>query len=108
MSDEEFDWPHARDTDPDTSHEAAESTDITAQCLQVLKAYVSIGRPITDHDAYRFAGIQGARQRCADLRHAGLIERTGARGMTPSGKAGYLCTYTGKAIDYLISKGIIL
>jgi hypothetical protein len=95
---------HARTGDPATSHEAADAVDIAGQARQVLRVYLN-GNAYTDHDAYRLAGltvaINGARQRCTDLRHAGLIERTGDRGATPSGRAGYLCRITPKGRAFL-------
>jgi hypothetical protein len=77
---------------------------INAQCLHVLRAYRD-GSALTDHDAYRVVGlvadINGARQRCTDLRRFNLIERTGDRGTTPSGKTGNLCRITQAGTDYL-------
>jgi hypothetical protein len=99
--------PHARNTDPDTSHEAVPSARvISAQMLLVLRVYAEAGNEaITDHEAYHRAGLvvemNGARQRCTDLRHAGFIERTGDRGRTPSGKTGYLCSITQAGRDHL-------
>lgn len=97
-----FEHVHARLSDPATSHEAVESIDITQQCRLILRAYLN-GQALTDHDAYRLAGFPStlARQRCSDLRAAGLIERTGGRGMTPSGKAGYLCRITQAGLNFL-------
>jgi hypothetical protein len=94
--------PHARPSDPDTSH-AAVPVNITEQGVRVLQAYRD-GEALLDVEAYRRAGFgPTARdgQRCSDLRHAGLIERTGGRGVTPSGKRGYLCRITAAGHDYL-------
>jgi hypothetical protein len=94
--------PHARASDPDTSHEAV-PVHITAQALRVLRAYQD-GVALLDHDAYRRAGFgPNARdgQRCSDLRFHGLIERTGERDFTPSGKRGYLCRITPAGRAYL-------
>ena len=90
--------PHARTNDPATSHEAVPTPKkLSEQALLVLQAYRS-GQPLTDHKAYEDVGLNvemnGARQRCTDLRHAGLIKKTGERGKTPSGKAGNLCRIT--------------
>ena len=111
MIDEPFlfeDLPHARATDPLTSHEAV-PTNISAQAFTVLTAYRT-GRELLDHDAYRLVGLGSAdrlaHQRCSDLRAAGLIERTGNRGQTPSGKAGYLCAITDLGRAYLAERGI--
>lgn len=90
-----FDWAHARASDPDTSHEAV-PVKITEQALIILRSYRN-GVPLLDVQAYRFAGFPEHAcdgQRCSDLRKAGLIERTGDRARTPSGKAGYLCRIT--------------
>jgi len=98
-----FDWSRARTSDPATSHEAAESIDISAQALTVLRAY-RYNAPLLDHDAYRLAGFAPGRvthQRCSDLRRAGLIARTGGRARTPSGRSGYLCQITPDGVNYL-------
>jgi hypothetical protein len=99
---------HARTGDPWTSH-AAVPKNITAQMIRVLKGYRD-GVMRTDHDAYAIVSMDvemnGARQRCTDLRHAGFIERVTVdgvllRGKTPSGKYGYLCRITPAGRDYL-------
>ena len=101
---EQFDlFTHVRSTDPPTSHEAAAAIDITAQCKMILLSYRN-GQALLDVDAYRLAGFPPhARdgQRCSDLRHEGLIARTGERAITPSGKSGYLCRITPKGWAYL-------
>jgi hypothetical protein len=97
-----FNYPHARASDPATSHEAV-PINITEQAFLILLAY-SRSRPLLDHDAYRMAGFgPNARdgQRCSDLRRAGLIERTGKRALTPSGKPGHLCRITVAGHNYL-------
>jgi hypothetical protein len=99
----EFNIPHARATDPDTSHEAAAAINVTAQALRILRSYED-GDALLDHDAYRLAGFPpNARdgQRCSDLRNANFIERTGERATTPSGRRGYLCRITAAGHDYL-------
>jgi hypothetical protein len=103
-----FDWAHARASDPSTSHEAAASTPVTAQALRVLRAYHEHDRALLDHDAYRLVGLGGNRfchQRCSDLRTKGLIERTGERAMTPSGKSGYVCRITPAGRRFLTGGG---
>ena len=100
-----FPWPHARPTDPDTSHRAV--PDISAQAWKVLQAYKS-GREMLDHEAYRLVGMGEKRfthQRCSDLREAGLIARTGAKGVTPSGKPAYLCRITEEGRCFIASGG---
>jgi hypothetical protein len=105
-----FKFPHARRRDPATSHAAAGSIDISAQAWKVLQAYKT-GRAMLDHDAYKLVGIaeedqkRFAHQRCSDLRAARLIERTGDRGITPSGKAGYLCRITEEGKNFIASGG---
>jgi hypothetical protein len=96
-----FDYPHARSGDPETSHEAI-PVNLTEQAFLVLHAYAS-GRAILDHHVGAIVGLPDGHQRCSDLRKAGYIERTGARGITPSGKAGYLCRITPAGIAYLKS-----
>jgi hypothetical protein len=95
--------PHARRSDPDTSHEAVASINITEQALIILRSYGD-GRPLLDIDAYRRAGFPPHAcdgQRCSDLRRAGFIKRTGERATTPSGKSGYLCQITQSGLVYL-------
>ena len=105
-----YPWPHARRNDPKTSHDAAAAIDISAQAWKVLQAYKT-GRAMLDHDAYKLVGLaeenqkRMAHQRCSDLRDAGLIERTGDRGVTPSGKAGYLCRITEEGKNFIASGG---
>lgn len=97
-------YPHARASDPETSHEAAASINISAQAWTVLQAYKT-GRALLDHDAYKLVGLGSNRlchQRCSDLRSANLIERTGERGETPSGKSGYLCRITPLGLAYVM------
>jgi hypothetical protein len=108
--------PHARSDAVDTSVEAIPKN-ISEQMIRVLRGYAD-GVPRTDHDAYHRVGltegVNGARQRCTDLRHADLIDRVPdpmqppgggkiiyLRGETPSGKTGFLCTITQKGRDFL-------
>jgi hypothetical protein len=97
--------PHARASDPETSHEAV-PVHITAQALRILRSYWD-GDALLDHQAYVMAGMGSARaksQRCSDLRHLGLIERTGERALTPSGATGYLCRITDAGRKFLVGK----
>lgn len=97
---------HARRSDPSTSKEAVPKN-LAAQALRVLHGYVP-GDAILDHEAYRRVGMVNtgyAHQRCSDLREWNLIERTGERGVTPSGKKGYLCRITQAGRDYLATYG---
>lgn len=95
---------HARNTDPDTSHMAAASINITAQSLRVLVSYYLIPTPLLDCTAYDYAGFSGRRngeQRCSDLRDAGFIEPTGAKAKTPSGRLGRVCMITEAGRKYI-------
>lgn len=88
--------PHARRTDPDTSWRTARRIKMTSQAARILRAYAS-NRELIDHDAYRLSGFKPGRtshQRCSDLRVWGFIERTGNRGMTPSGHSAYASKIT--------------
>lgn len=81
---------------PDRLDRTAPNIPLHSQALRVLMAY-GTGNMLLDHDAYRLAGLGGDRgthQRCSDLRSAGYISRTNHRGMTPSGKAAWLCRIT--------------
>lgn len=87
--------PFARHTDPQTSHEAAQSINpvaLTATKQAILKA---LNRPRTDVDllsAYKslhgapVASESGIRSRRAELVAAGLIVDTGERAKLPSGR----------------------
>ena len=101
-----YPWPHARRTDPGTSHKAI-PINLTEQAWRVLQAYAT-GRELLDHDAYELVGFgPNARdgQRCSDLREAGLIARTGNRGVTPSGKGAALCRITEEGKNFIASGG---
>jgi hypothetical protein len=94
--------PRARDTDPQTSHDAADSvtrlTETQAYVLQVLK------RPRTDPqliEAYRklkrapLASESGIRSRRAELVDKGLVQDTGQRGVTPFGRKSIVWSANG-------------
>lgn len=75
---------------------------VTEQMLQVLRAY-GAGTALLDEAAYAAAGFDTgthARQRCSDLRRAGLIGRIGRTATTRSGRAAHLCAITdlGRAV----------
>jgi len=80
---------------------------LNRQMLRVLKAYHG-GMALTDYEAYGLAGLSiemnGAPARCTELRRAGLIEKTGDRGFTPSGSRANLCVLT-EAGQHLIDTG---
>lgn len=99
------DEPHARRHDPDTSRETARRIKMTSQAARVLRVYCTTGRELIDHDAYRLAGFPAGRtshQRCSDLRVWGFIERTGKRGMTPSGHGAYTCKATELGMRWIL------
>lgn len=85
--------PHARHTDPHTSHEAAAQVDnLTATKQAILKA---LNHPRTDVDlisAYQSlygaprASESGIRSRRAELVAAGLVQDTGERIKLASGR----------------------
>lgn len=92
----------ARRSDPDTSTDAAGHIRVTEQMIQVLGAYRD-GHELLDEQAYQRAGFSAAhhaRQRCSDLRRAGLIGRVGRTARTVSGRSGHLCQITaaGRAV----------
>lgn len=76
MSDEPTlfdDIPHARDTDPLASHDAARQlSSARSQCRQLLRVYGE-GQG-TDEWACLRAGLHEGWKRCSDLRALGLIE----------------------------------
>lgn len=88
-------WHHARRGDPDTSHGAAASVNIGRQARWVLARYWWAPDGLTDHEAGERAGLGAdARQRCSDLRHAGLIEPTGEKRPSPRGRPARVCRIT--------------
>ena len=85
--------PFARLTDPETSHEAAESvTNITPLKREILQRLVT---PMTDADLIRTLKIyseimvteSGVRSRRAELVQAGLVKDTGAREKLNTGRS---------------------
>jgi hypothetical protein len=100
--------PHAKASDPDTSHEAVAEINITDQALVILESYRD-ATSLLDVDAYRLAGFPPHAcdgQRCSDLRRTGMIVRTGQKAVTPSGKKGHLCRITARGSAYLVSEGL--
>ena len=89
--------PHARHTDPHTSHQAAASVDNLSETKQaILKA---LTHPRTDVDlisAYNNlkgaprASESGIRSRRAELVVAGLVRDTGLRAVLASGRKAVL------------------
>ena len=86
--------PRARNTDPVTSFQAAESvTDVTKTQEYVLRCLKKPRNDIELVEAYRAyktapqASESGIRSRRAELVEAGLIADTGERRKTPSGRS---------------------
>jgi hypothetical protein len=84
--------PHARITDPETSHEAAESvTNITPLKQEILQRLMT---PMTDADLYELLRTgsrlivteSGVRSRRSELVQAGLVRDTGARQKLKTGR----------------------
>jgi predicted ArsR family transcriptional regulator len=88
---DEYEWAHARRTDPETSHAAAAS--LKAETLSAQRArvydYLKQYGPMTD--AMLVAGIlkmspSGLRTRRSELVRMGLVEDTGRRERLRSGR----------------------
>ena len=84
--------PHARTTDPETSHEAARSvTNITPLKQEILQRLMT---PMTDTDLYHLLTTSsrlivtesGVRSRRAELVQAGLVKDTGERVKLATGR----------------------
>jgi hypothetical protein len=84
--------PFARTTDPETSHEAAQSvTNITPLKAEILKRLMT---PMTDTELYtqiKFRSTlivteSGVRSRRAELVQAGLVKDTGERQKLETGR----------------------
>jgi hypothetical protein len=84
--------PHARTTDPETSHEAARSvSNITPLKHEILQRLMT---PMTDTDLYQLLTISsrlivtesGVRSRRAELVQAGLVVDTGQRVKLATGR----------------------
>lgn len=85
--------PFARTTDPETSHEAAESvTNITPLKQEILQRLMT---PMTDADLIEAIRVSsrlivtesGVRSRRAELVQAGLVKDTGARVKLATGRS---------------------
>jgi hypothetical protein len=84
--------PHARTTDPETSHEAARSvTNITPLKYEILQRLMT---PMTDTDLYQLLTTDsrlivtesGVRSRRSELVQAGLVRDTGERVKLATGR----------------------
>ena len=85
--------PHARTTDPETSHEAAESvTNITPLKQEILQRLMT---PMTDNDLIALlrnssrliVTESGVRSRRSELVQAGLVKDTGKRERLNTGRS---------------------
>lgn len=88
--------PYARVSDPETSHEAAQSVSDISETKMVIRALLFY--PMTDQQLIRAyqeavsnkiapeASESGIRSRRAELVDAGLVIDTGNYGTTPSGR----------------------
>ena len=92
--------PVARNTDPETSKQAAATVNRQAQMGVLLNAY-RIHGPLTDHEAGHLSGLgdEAGHKRGSDLRNAGLIEPLLHDGIPvtrrgPSGRACRVCVIT--------------
>jgi hypothetical protein len=96
------DEPHARATDPSTSHAAdrANRPKRESQAVKLLRAYAEWGA-MTDEEAARKAGIVGGWKRCSDLRNAKAIVATGELRQTSMGVQAQVCVITGLGREML-------
>lgn len=90
--------PHARTTDPETSHEAAQSViNITPLKQEILQRLMT---PMTDADLIEVIRTgsrllvteSGVRSRRAELVQAGLVKDTGARVKLATGRSAIVWT----------------
>ena len=101
---------HARNTDPQTSHDAAASvtnvTETKRAILNLLQNAITDDELIDrfyeymDSGLVRHASPSGIRSRRKELVDAGLVYDTGLRGKTPSGRSSiiWLITDAGKVV----------
>lgn len=86
-----FDAPaRARRTDPDTSHEAARHAAFLAQSHEgwIYRAISAAHRPLTKDEISAVTGIDhiAVARRIVGLREKGLVEDSGERGLTRTGR----------------------
>ena len=85
--------PKARNSDPDTSHEAAESMegDAKAQRQRIL-AYLRYHGPHTADCLDAFLGLRdtSAGRRLPELKEMGLVEMTTMKALTRSGRRAHV------------------
>lgn len=91
--------PHARTTDPTTSHEAAASVmDLSQTKLTILQMFHKVGKPMTDNQLIVWywwavnnlnaprASDSGIRSRRAELVRTGKLRDSNQRHKLPSGR----------------------
>ena len=96
---------HARWSDPETSHEAASSVEVTSGQTTVLRLMRSIIAPVTDEQLVRHIvqrGIplspSGARSRRAELVEKGLVAWNGTFQLLDSGRRARVWYVTVKGL----------
>ena len=85
-----FDVTHARPTDPDTSHEAAQQAEGPARRhKRIIVGVLRVWGPLASYEiADRCAALDywQVTRRISDLRRDGKVEDSGARRLTPNGR----------------------
>lgn len=94
---------HARRTDPQTSHDAAASTRDRRECLNnVFEIFTDAAEPLTHEEVvrtyraretshgWRHYSESGIRTRVCELARLGVIEDSGQRGKSSTGRAAIL------------------
>ncbi len=99
MSQLALDFSRARNTDPATSHDAADRVPEFAHghFRKILDALDDMGRAATYHEIAVFAGLEphAAGKRMSELEAAGLIFRTDETHATPSGRQAHMWRLVG-------------
>ena len=91
----------ARRKDPTTSHEAAAKLSTAlSHCATLLETYQRESRSLTDEEASRITGLEGAWKRCSDLRNQGLIRPIEKR-TASTGRRVQACIITQEGRDTL-------
>ena len=103
--------PTARNTDPGTSHAAAEAVRFNAQTAKgkLLRAHYETDREdLTDEEAAKLAGLSLTSEyatRCSELRNLGLLVETGDERRGRAGMARIASRITQHGIDYVEEHG---
>ena len=98
--------PKARSSDPDTSHDAADSVAKVAETQHAILAMLQQFGPATDQDIFlrlAEAGFRvapsGARTRRKELQDMGLVEWSGVKRKLRSGRQSRVWALTDQAAD---------